>query len=198
MLEKQDVDALRKEGHSSLYAQASVLFAGPISSIELEACTVRLGTIKPPLGMVWLAIGYGSGTKSRYERLRNMPGVDVLWDAPFVPWWLYPVSFIAACRGGLLKINRPEALGECAKELSHLAMFEAFLAPEQMTDGIVAYCRRNRWKSFIGHVIGRDSRFFCLGVDGDNHESATGMHGWVTAGPDSDPQFVKSCETIIR
>ena len=107
MLQEQDVEALRarKAGHSGILRATENYWEGGLDAEELSVLTSALADVPLPEDMTWVLYGYGSQTASCYRELGNTSGVDVLWTARFGPWWLFPLTLLAASHGGLLRLD---------------------------------------------------------------------------------------------
>lgn len=192
MLKRENVEALRSGGNAHILEKTAAYFEGPLERNEFVNCAAKLGSIPVPSGMIWGAYGYGSSPRRRYLSLSQLSGVKIRWMAPCVPWFLYPLSWVAACHGGFIEIAEPVRLEKCLDELSSLAMVEAYLVSRETVPTIDAYVRNNRWKSFIGEVAGVEARYFCVGADGDSRESETGLLAWCSYGPACGDSLVQA------
>jgi len=196
MLQARDVTLLRnvEPTHSYILEQTVSYFEGAADKSTLDQITVAVGRVRLPERMTWVIYGYGSSPRARYIALADRPGVDVLWSAPIVPWWLYPITMIAAAYGGLVHVREASYLRNVFLTLSELAMVEAYLVSESIVPDLVQYVRLHRWRSFIGQVAGKEPGYFCLGVDGDNTDTPTGYLGWVSYGARCPAALVESIQ----
>ena len=128
--------------------------------------------------------GFGSQTRDLYRTLGDTSGLDVVWRGDFGPWWLRPLTFIAAAHGGLIRVRDTGAVPEALTPLAHLAMVELYSFKSELWQRVEEYVLRAQWRSFIGLMIAReDPSYFCLGVDGDDPDVA-GYKVWCTFGPE--------------
>ena len=183
MLHPQDLTRLRRADppHGHVLDETIAYFEGPIDPGGLGPVAAALCQAHVPDGMTWVLCGYGSSPRARYADLAGRPGVEVLWSAPILPWWMYPLALVAAAHGGLAHVKDATELPAAIETLATLAMVEAYLVPGSQVPDLVRYVQ-HRWRSFIGKVAETDPRYFCLGCDGDSSGPPTGCLAWISYG----------------
>ena len=199
MLEVQDIASLFRQPspHPHLFEATRAYAAGELVREQVAGIVQALGSVRGNSDYVWLAMGYGSQTKATYTRLCSTEGVRVLWSGRFVPWWLSPLSLIAASHGGLVEVIDEARLPLVIDELSSLAMVEAFAVSRDARDGVLEFVRQRRWRAFIGVVAGIDATYFCFGVDGDSKDASTGYYGWTSWGEQAPSQLVSAISPFV-
>lgn len=175
-----------EQPRGNCYAATAVLFAGPIPRDEVLAIARHLAQVSDLVAgpRVCLAYGYGSQPRAVYRQLRTRTGLRVLWQATFGPLWLRPLASLFAGQGGLIQVLDPHDVPTLVDALSDLAMTELYSCSAERLSDVVDLVRRDGWRSFIGPVIGRDSDYFCFGVDGDAHSTPTRHVAWISYGSD--------------
>jgi hypothetical protein len=171
--------------------QTQALYTGLLSEEQVSALSNDV-CAAVPLGdeSLCAVFGYGSQSRSTYREIDALPGAQVVWLGNFGPWWLSPVLWIAASRGGLVTVEARDQIATILKELGTLAMVELISCPAAMRDDLISYVRRNRWRSQPGEVAARDSNYFCYGFDGDYaHDSEGRLWTWCAVGSRCPPEI---------
>jgi hypothetical protein len=189
MLSERNISDVRAgwPEHFHVYAEApNRYFEGKLDDAALSALLRRIGesTGLSNESRTSALFGFGSQTRHLYGTLDDMPGLDVVWEADFSPWWLRPLGLIAAAHGGLIRVGDARAVPEAVQQLAHRAMVEAYSIRSETWQRVRAYVLDRTWRSFIGSVIGReDPSYFCLGVDGDSPDTEAYVV-WSSFGPE--------------
>lgn len=171
---------------------------GTLSEAELDALLSRVASVIPPAGWTWVLFGYGSSPRSRYQELTERENVDVLWSGSFVPWFLHPLSWIAAAHGGLLQVHEPSALPPVFRTLATQAMVEAYLVAATTVPALVVHANARTWRSRIGGIAEADAGYFCVGVDGDVIDPAIDFQGWASYGASCSQDLVDALRVDAR
>ena len=190
----QNIESNRGDGH--VYAETARLAEGPISREEFLSMAAAVSDhLLTGESRACVAYGYGSRPRALYQQLRHDPDVSLLWDATISPWWMKPLALLAAAHGGLVQIRSPRRVTTLMDELSELAMTELYSFPRTVLKNVRSYVEQNTWRSFPGEVVGQDSAYFCLGVDGDSRDAPdTGHFAWVSYGSECPESLVRAIE----
>jgi hypothetical protein len=177
--------------HGHLYPATTAYYEGPLAETELDSLLQTLSMNRELASdeRACVLFGYGSRPRRVYSELGANSGARVLWDGVFVPWPLLPISWIAAAHGGLVQLVERSALAEVFRSMSKLAMVELFSFNAAGLQTVVQAVVSGRWRARIGPLAGADPGYFSLGVDGDNHQSAEGLLGWVSFGGECPPSL---------
>lgn len=141
--------------------------------------------------------GYGSQPRCVYEMLSKHNDIEVLWTGPCLPLLFWPVSLVVACQSGLLSVRSPEAARIAMHLLSFRGIVEILSYSSNITDQVVQYVRRRRWRGWSGEIVGNDPTYVLFGVERDNPHFETGIVGWCSYGPDCPPidsPLLSSCQ----
>lgn len=143
--------------------------------------------------------GHGSHTRDEIWAVGEIDGVDLIWTGPCLPWYLYPLSFIAACQGGLFSLNKPGAIKQSALLLSDLAYVNFYSVDSGLRNEIVNYIKKKKWKAFPERLLlSKDPTFFQLGVDGDSSNSDTGIFAYCRCGPNAPKALVQRLNKFMN
>jgi len=154
-----------------------------LSEKQVDTLTNTVCSIMP-LGEndICAVFGYGSQTKSTYDEIADMSGVDVVWSKNFGPWWLSPLMWIAASKGGLARVDSREQAAKVLGKLGSLAMVELISCPGELYDQILAHVRRDKWRSRPSEIAAKVGDFFSFGFDGDSSDAEGGIYTWCAIG----------------
>jgi hypothetical protein len=172
------------------FAATAHRLEGTLSTAELDGLLSKVAMVAPAAGWTWALFGYGSSPKRRYLALAEREDVDVLWSGSFVPWFLFPLGWIAAAHGGLIHARDHTALPDVFRTLATLAIVEAYLVPASTLPALVTHVTERAWRSRIGSIAGADPGYFCLGADGDVIDPAIDFQAWASYG-------VTCCQPLI-
>ena len=136
--------------------------------------------------------GYGSQSTATYRELACSAGVDVPWHRNFGPWWLKPLTWLAASRGGLVFVETTDKVGPIMESLSSLAMVELYSCRSPLRTDIIEYVKNTAWRSRPGIVVSRDSSYFAFGFDGDSSDEEGRFYTWCSYGTDH-PKELSEC-----
>jgi hypothetical protein len=126
--------------------------------------------------------GYGNQPTSTYKWLSRLPGVEVPWDRNFGPWWLAPLLWIAASRGGLVIVEARDKVAPVLDALGRLAMLELFSCSRHLRDEMTRHVQEHTWRSHPGLVASTDDDYFAFGFDGDSDDPDGGIYTWCAVG----------------
>ena len=186
-LTEQSIEVLRHENpnHAFVFRETKSYRDGPVVPDELERLADQVSrcesVVTPERACV--VFGRGSQTRSVYRELSQSASIRILWQGSFMPWWLSPLALIAAAHGGLLQATDRSEAKRAVMLLANLAAVELYSFRVDLLDGVVEHVRQAKWRAHIGSRIAVDPGYFCLGVDGDSSDSATGIFAWVSYGP---------------
>ena len=183
MLVKFELEELLKQHpqHGCIYENTSEYWEGSVTGqYTAEVCS-RIAASPELLNTdrVCVIYGYGSQSTSTYRDLAKDRNLRILWEDNFGPWWMGPLLWVAASRGGFIQVLDSESVCSSFTKLTNSAMVEIYSFSSEFLDEVKRYVAANRWKSLIGTVIGRDESYFCYGVNGDDEG---GPQGWVSFG----------------
>jgi hypothetical protein len=180
--------------------QTRALYTGLLSEKQVSALSHDVCSAVP-LGEDSLCaiFGYGAKTKSTYSEIDKLPGAEVVWLGNFGPWWLSPLLWIAASKGGLVKVKTRDQITTILKELGSLAMVELISCPAAMSDELIAHVRRRRWRSQPGEVAAKHSNYFCYGFDGDYaYDSEGRIWTWCAVGSHCSPDITNAIAKYVE
>ena len=165
-----------------------------VESLSNENCTVvRLGE-----GQLCVVFGYGSQTSSTYRKIDELSGANVLWLKIFGPWWLGPLMWIAASKGGLVKVQARHQVATIIEKLGNLAMVELISCPAALSDQMLDHVRRNSWQNRPGEVAAQDGSYFCFGFDGGSSDSEGGLYTWCAIGDRCSPELTDAIAKYVE
>jgi hypothetical protein len=185
-LTEKSVDALRTQNpnHAFVYDETVSYRDGPLAPAELERIVSQVSACEclATSQRACLLFGRGSQTRGTYQDLAKYPGVRILWQGAFCPWWLRPLTVIAAAHGGLIQATVGVQAKPLLLRLATLAMVELYSFRIDLLDTVAQHVNQAKWRGMVGTVVGADPSYFTLGVDGDSQESATGLFAWSSWG----------------
>ena len=191
-LEEERLDVVRAEWQpGTIYTSTVKYFEGELSGPEYRAARRVLATslFAAENDRTCLLLGYGSQPYRTYALLSSHPDVEVLWDGPFLPRPLWPLTLFVACHGGLLLVKCSAAVKPALHVLSYRAMVELFSFSSDLTNDVRQHVQRRRWRSRIGPIIGNDPTYFSFGVERDHPHSETGIYAWCSFGSECPAQL---------
>jgi len=165
-----------------------------VASLSNDICSV----VPMEDDQLCFVFGYGSQTGSTYREIDELPGAYVLWLKNFGPWWLSPLLWIAASKGGLVKIEARHQLATVIEKLGSLAMVELISCSAALNDQMLDHVRRNSWRSRPGEVAAKDGRYFCFGFDGDSGDSEGGLYTWCAVGDNCSPELTNAVAKYVE
>jgi hypothetical protein len=184
--------------HVHVYRATTAYYEGPLSISERDSLLKTVSTSQDLISdrRSCVLFGYGSRPRRIYSEFRADSRVRLLWDGPFVPWPLVPVSWIAAAHGGLVQLLDRSAVAEVFRTMGELAMVELYSFGSARLDAVVEVALSGRWRARIGPVAGSDPAYFSLGADGDNPDSPEGILGWVSFGGECPTSLQLVAESV--
>ena len=200
-LTEQSIRELKAQNpkHVFLHGATSSYHEGPVSPAELASLMKRVSDCGNLVNekRACVVFGRGSQTRQEYREIGQIRGLSILWQGAFTPWWLLPLAIVAAAHGGLVLVMDGSQAAPLMLRLSNLAMVELYSFRADLLDAVVEQVRQERWRADVGPVVGNDPSYFTVGIDGDSHESVTGVLAWVSYGADC-PADLKSLVSASR
>jgi hypothetical protein len=114
LIETSLYEATKRHSPSFIHSARARSFEGELSAGELEFITGGLSRSQDLVNdsRACVIVGYGGQTTAMYRGLARTAGIDVLWHANWGPWWTTPLLWIAASRGGLIRVNNPTVVSD--------------------------------------------------------------------------------------
>ena len=184
-LEAESLDVVRAEWQpGTIYTSTVRYFEGDLTGPEYRATRRVLATssLTAENGRTCLLFGYGSQPRHTYELLAPHSDIEVLWDGPFLPRPLWPLTLVVSCHGGLLLVNRSAAVKAALHVLSYRASVELFSFSSNLTNDVREHVLCRRWRSNIGPIIGNDPAYFSFSIERDHPGSETGIYATCSFG----------------
>jgi hypothetical protein len=182
MLVEQNLEDLRRRHrrHDHLYRQTRAYYEGEIGFDALPEVAGALAATDSLVAdqRTCVLFGYGSQPRSLYLDLMDLDAVDVLWHAPMLPLFAYPLALISWSYGGLVCLRESQALTHVLTHLAEGAMVELYSFPRQILQAVRGHVRWRRWRARIGRVVGRHPGHFCWGLDGGYGASCPAWCSW--------------------
>lgn len=181
---KASLVAETQQRHPHVYEETASYFEGELSADEFKQILDQLSDTSSLIGdgRSCVVFGYGSQSISTYGRLEKLDGANVVWQGNCGPWWMRPLSLVAAMRAGLVDVSEGPAVRPVLDALAHQAMVELHSFSTELNEAVRSHVYQHKWQSEIGELVGRDPGYFCFGVDGDNFDVRSGIFGWCSFG----------------
>lgn len=185
--------------HGHLCCATNAYFAGGLEVDRLDALLHRISSTDDLLSDQRACVLFGRGSRPRrvYSDLQADLRVQVVWEGPFVPWLLRPLSWLAAAHGGLVKVLDRSAVADTFRNLADLALVELYSFEAESLESVVNTVLRDRWRAQIGPVVGSTPAYFCLGVDGDSRDTAEGLFAWSSFGAECPVSLRSAIDSVV-
>src|SRR5262249_5556878 len=157
---KWNIPELRTQSprHAFLHPATSCYRDGPMTSTELASVLDQVSACDALANdkRACLVFGRGSQTRQVYRELERTQGLQILWQGPTTPWWLLPLSLVAAAQGGLVRVKERVQAAQAMLRLAHLAAVELYSFQADLLPSVAEHVKQNRWRSNVGDLVGND------------------------------------------
>lgn len=124
---------------------------------------------------VCYVFGMGAQPKKKYDSLRHVPGVEVMFARSVLPRFARFLSPVVASYEGLIKIHDPSRLPDTFLGLMERSMVGVYCITSQLEQGFIAAVQEQSRFRRYDFGVKADPAYSLYIVDADNNESETGM-----------------------
>jgi len=135
-------------------------------------------------------VGMGGTTRETYAKIEGMAGVSLIWSRSVLPRYLRVIAGLVASESGLIRIDDAEKISVVFSLLTEMAMAGVYVFDQEYEAAFVEQVTSDLLPADLSYGIKADPGYFVYVVDGDSHESKTGIYEIVSYGHKAD--FVPS------
>lgn len=131
-------------------------------------------------------VGMGGTTRETDAKIKGMAGVELIWSRSVLPKYLRIIAGLVASESGLIRIEDVEKFPVVFSLLTEMAMAGVYVFDQEFEPEFVEQVTRDLLSADLSYGIRADPGYFMYVVDGDSHESKTGVYEIVSYGHKAD------------
>jgi hypothetical protein len=178
-------------GQSKKHRNEKRSFDNEINFNRVEYKLIKLSKIESLLeeSKVCYIYGMGAHSKSTYDLLAKLSGVELKWKTSLLPFWLRPLSIVIASYAGLIKIVSITAMTEVFMKLAESSMVGLYIFDSKHELDFINATKKSKLSVDGDFLIKSDPSYLIYQVDADNYESSTGVYEIVSYGIKCPEEF---------
>lgn len=136
-----------------------------------------LSSIEIPEKYSIFIYGTGKQSKTTYQTLQTLEGVEVLWFEFILSGFLKILKFLIAGYAGLIKINNNKRIREIFEIVSQLSMAGIYVIDKKVETQFINEVKKNNPDIFMVNdvIINNSNNYFIYLIDNDSIDSETGI-----------------------
>lgn len=132
-------------------------FSLVLSRNDFDTAIERLAVAPSLITRDRICTGFAGGGAA--PDLEGMPGYGMLWTGSALPWWLRPLSLIAAARRCLVELTSRDGVAGFVRQVDPGVTAAIHSFPRELLPTVLEHMRRSGPFSDPGEVIDRDPTF---------------------------------------